>query len=62
MSHINTSTPEWREIVRLLTERREDVRRELEAFNTDASRRDDTDFLRGRIYELTQLIELKGKD
>lgn len=58
---INVHDPLWLEVVKELTRERDRLREELEALlPQDASLRDTSDFTRGRIFELNNLINRKN--
>lgn len=55
--------PMWQAVVReYLIPKREDLREQLASFQPDASRRDNSDFLRGSIDIVNELIHLSKKE
>lgn len=54
--NFNSETPEWKLKVEFFRARRDDLLKELAAYPTNRNR---TNFLRGRIFELSELIDLK---
>jgi hypothetical protein len=56
---INVNSPEWKAIVQECINERELLREALETFVENEGQRDRTDFIRGRIFELTNIINRK---
>lgn len=56
---VNPKSNEYRLLVEEKTRLRDDLRLELEAFMEDGTKKDRSDFLRGRIFELNELINRK---